>query len=116
NAYATFANGGTVFEPRLADSVHEQGGAKIRDIPSRSVRKVDIPRPVRDAVLQGLMGAVGSPSGTAYPAFDGFPFGTFTLAGKTGTAQVGDKQDTSLFVAFGPVEEPRYLVTAVMEE
>jgi penicillin-binding protein 2 len=62
------------------------------------------------------MGAVGSPSGTAYSAFTGFPLASFPLAGKTGTAQVVGKQDTSLFCAFGPVNDPRYVVAVVMEE
>ncbi|MBV9039955.1 MAG: penicillin-binding protein 2, partial [Acidimicrobiia bacterium] len=35
---------------------------------------------------------------------------------KTGTAQAGNKQDTSLFVAFGPTTDPQYTVGVVMEE
>src|SRR5205823_10190434 len=116
NAYATFANGGTVWVPRVGEEVKDQTGAKLRDIPAQSARKLDIPPEVHDPILQGLEGVVTDPRGTAAGAFAGFPFAAFPIAGKTGTAQAGDKQDTSLFVAFGPTTDPQYAVGVVMEE
>ncbi|MBV8304921.1 MAG: penicillin-binding protein 2 [Acidimicrobiia bacterium] len=116
NAYATFANGGTVWVPRVADSVRDQMGTQLRQIPPQSVRKIDIPPQVHDPIMQGLVGAVTDSRGTAAGAFAGFPFSTFPIAGKTGTAQAGDKQDTSLFVAFGPTTDPQFAVGVVMEE
>ena len=116
NAYATFANGGTVWVPRVADSVRDQIGTQLRQIPPQSVRKIDIPPQVHDPIMQGLVGAVTDSRGTAAGAFAGFPFSTFPIAGKTGTAQAGDKQDTSLFVAFGPTTDPQFAVGVVMEE
>jgi penicillin-binding protein 2 len=59
---------------------------------------------------------VANSKGTAAPAFAGFPLAQFPIAGKTGTAQVPPKQDTALFAAFGPTEDPRYAVSVVMEE
>ena len=38
------------------------------------------------------------------------------LAGKTGTAQVNGKADTSLFASFGPVGAPQYAIVAVLEQ
>jgi penicillin-binding protein 2 len=116
NAYATFANGGTVWVPRVGEAVKDQTGSKLRDIPPQSVRKLDIPPEVRDPIMQGLTGVVTDGRGTAAGAFAGFPFNTFPIAGKTGTAQAGNKQDTSLFVAFGPTFDPQYTVGVVMEE
>ena len=37
NAYATFANGGTVYEPRVAASVRDQAGAKCVTTPKSKV-------------------------------------------------------------------------------
>ena len=105
NAYATFANGGTLFEPRFA--AHE---------PPKSVRKIDLPPAMRDPVNQGLAGVISREEGTAYGAFLGFPNREFPVAGKTGTAQVTTKQDTALFVAYAPVTDPQYVVAVVMEE
>jgi penicillin-binding protein 2 len=116
NAYATFANGGTVWVPRVGAAVRDQIGTKLRDIPPQSVRKLDMPPQVHDPIMQGLMGVTTDGRGTAVGAFAGFPSQTFPVAGKTGTAQAGDKQDTSLFVAFGPTFDPQYTVGVVMEE
>jgi penicillin-binding protein 2 len=66
--------------------------------------------------MQGLTGVTSDPRGTAAGAFAGFPFSSFPIAGKTGTAQAGNKQDTSLFVGFGPTTDPQYVVGVVMEE
>jgi len=70
----------------------------------------------RQAVLAGLRGAVASPEGTAAAAFAGFPLDRVPVEGKTGTAQVNGKADTSLFVAVAPADHPRFVVAAVVEE
>ncbi|MCU1449234.1 MAG: penicillin-binding protein 2 [Acidimicrobiales bacterium] len=116
NAYATFANGGTVWVPRVGASVRDQVGTKLRDIQPQSLRKLDMPPAVRDPILQGLMGVTTDGRGTAAGAFAGFPSQTFPVAGKTGTAQAGNKQDTSLFVSFAPANDPQFVVGVVMEE
>ena len=88
------------------------------------VRKhVDLGERVRGPILAGLEGVVDSDRGTAYEAFRGFPLSTFSLAGKTGTAQQCrrqttncHRQDNAVFVAWGPVGAPRYVVSVVIEE
>ena len=70
----------------------------------------------RQAVLAGLVGAVASREGTAAAAFAGFPLDRVPVEGKTGTAQVMGKADTSLFVAVAPADHPRFVVAAVVEE
>jgi penicillin-binding protein 2 len=70
----------------------------------------------RSAVLTGLLRAVGTKEGTAAAAFAGFPLDRVPVLGKTGTAQVSGKADTSLFAAVAPAHEPRYVVVAVVEE
>lgn len=116
NAYAAFANGGTVYQPRVASEVLQQDGTKVNDIPAHAVRQISFPPGTHDAMLQGFDGVVQSPEGTAYGAFLGFPLNRFPVAGKTGTAQVNGKQDTSVFTAFGPVNNPQYVVTVFEEE
>ncbi|MBW3556510.1 MAG: penicillin-binding protein 2 [Actinobacteria bacterium] len=105
NAYAAFANGGTLFEPRLG----------LGD-PPKPLREVGLTPAMRQPILEGLLGAVSTEDGTASAAFSGFPHQSFPLAGKTGTAQVRGKQDSALFAAFGPVSAPRYAVAVVLEE
>ncbi len=67
-------------------------------------------------MLAGFRGVVSDPKGTAFGAFSGFPLDRFPVAGKTGTAEVGGKQDTSLFTAYAPADNPRYVISVVMEE
>ncbi|HET9442455.1 MAG TPA: penicillin-binding protein 2 [Acidimicrobiales bacterium] len=105
NAYATFANGGTLFKPRLG--AHE---------PPETIRTVALNPAMRGPVQEGLRGAVVSEEGTATGAFLGFPFDLLSVAGKTGTAQVRGKQDTAVFAAYAPVESPRYAISVFMEE
>jgi len=123
-AYATFAKGGRAFVPRIASDVIAAGEAVEggqRPVPAETfgpkpLREMDLPAEVRDPILAGLRGVVSDPKGTAAGAFSGFPLSTFSVAGKTGTAQVTGKQDTALFSAFGPVEDPAWVVTVVLEE
>jgi penicillin-binding protein 2 len=114
NVYGSFANGGTVFAPRVAARVVEQDGATVRDLGPDVRGKVEMAPGLRGPIVAGLRGAVADPKGTAHGAFAGFS--GFSVAGKTGTAQVFGKQDTALFAAFGPVENPQYVVAVVMEE
>ncbi len=116
NSYATFINGGTVYAPRVASAVLNHQGQEIRKIDPKVVRRTDLPAGVRDPILAGFRGVVSDPLGTGFNAFAGFPLGAFPVAGKTGTAEVAGKQDTSLFTAYAPADAPRYVVTAVLEE
>jgi penicillin-binding protein 2 len=112
SAYATLANGGTRYSPRLADAVFDVRGHKIRDLPAIDVGHVDVP--ARETLLAGFTGVAEDPKGTAAQVFAGFPKGM--VAGKTGTAQVEGKQSTAWFVGMTPAAQPRFIVLAMVEE
>jgi penicillin-binding protein 2 len=116
NAYAAFANGGTLWQPKLASEVRDADDRVVRSVEPRPLRTVAIDPVVRARMHAGFVGAVQDERGTAYGAFAGFPFDVVSVAGKTGTAQVKDKGDTSLFAAYFPADAPRYVVVAVVEE
>jgi penicillin-binding protein 2 len=116
NAYATFANGGTVFAPHVGQGVYDRAGQQIRKVEPKVVRRTELAASLRDPLLNGFRGAVADPKGTAFGAFAGFPLAAFPVAGKTGTAEAPPKQDTSLFTAFAPADNARYVVTVVLEE
>ena len=117
NAYGTFANGGTRYVPRIAHRIQTSDSPPsiVRDEPVTAAGTVDLPVALRDPIVSGLRGVIASDEGTAYNAFAGFP-STMSVAGKTGTAQVRGKQDSALFAAFAPVEDPQYAVAVVLEE
>jgi penicillin-binding protein 2 len=114
NAYAAFANGGTVYTPRVAAGVLQPDGKPVRVLGPEPRGHVNLAPTVRNVIMAGLRGAVADPKGTAYGAFAGFS--GFPVAGKTGTAQVTGKQDTAVFVCMAPADNPQYVVAVFMEE
>ena len=116
NAYAIFANGGTRYEPRVAARILNAEGQALRDEPPHPVATISMTSAMRDPILSGLRGVVSSADGTAASAFSGFPLQRFSVAGKTGTAQVFNKQDTSVFAAFAPANDPQYAISVVLEQ
>jgi penicillin-binding protein 2 len=126
NAYATLANGGTVYEPHVVARVLKPesridipvGSSDmadvLRDIAPVVHSQVSLPPSTRDPIVQGLGGV--AKTGTAAEAFRGFNQTNFSIVGKTGTAQVNNKADTSVFASYAPADNPRYAVAAVMEE
>jgi penicillin-binding protein 2 len=116
NAYATFGNGGTVWQPKVALKVEDANGTTIQQFASQQIGHIDLPPAIHDPILTGLKGAIADPKGTAYGGFTGFPLNQLQVAGKTGTAQVNGKQDTALFASFAPADNPQYAISVVMEE
>jgi penicillin-binding protein 2 len=117
NAYATFANGGTLKVPQLVIDAESSIGHVQKIYPSKSVHRVPLQPAWRAAMLQGFTGVVNNPNGTAYGVFAHTPLANADIAGKTGTAQVNaPRQDTSVFTSFAPAAAPRYVVDAFMED
>jgi penicillin-binding protein 2 len=116
NAYASFVNGGTVYAPQVGDAVLDRQGQELRKVEPKVARRTELPQSIKDTLHAGFRGVVFDPKGTAAGAFSGFPLAQFPVAGKTGTAEVGGKQDTSLFTAYAPAENPRYVIAVVLEE
>lgn len=137
DAYATFANGGTLYVPQVALAVEAPGqlgrpsGKVLVQFKPKVKDHVQMPSASdRAAILDGLEGVTsvtaGADAGTAAGVFANFPLSKYPVAGKTGTAQVGPdfsavgwpkyKQDTSVFASFAPANSPRYAVTAVFEQ
>lgn len=116
-AYATFANGGTRYAPQLAAAVVSPSGAVLKRFAPKVTGHVSLPPSVRDPMLTGFEGVISNyPLGTGSLAFQGFPLSKFPLAGKTGTASRTGKEPTSWFVAWGPVNNPQYVVAVVIDQ
>lgn len=115
NAYATFGNGGTLYQPRLVDAVLNADGSVARRIEKKAIDTINLAG-VHGPIEEGLTGVVNSPGGTAYSAFGGFDRNSFVVAGKTGTAQVTGKQDSALFAGYGPVGNAQLAVSVVLEQ
>ncbi len=127
NAYATFANGGTLYQPRLADAVTAsstglppgQLGQVLSPINPLVKRSTGLTPEARAPIEEGLAGVVDpnqrGTAGGAFANYTGVP-----VIGKTGTAQRPGKQDTSWFVGVtNPANDPalpQYAVVAMVEQ
>lgn len=113
-AYAAVANGGKLFTPRLGVAVVRPDGTLVRRIDAPAPERL----PVSGKVLKYMRDALGdvTKSGTASGAFSGFDFKRVDVGGKTGTAEVYGKQDTSWFASFGPVKDPRFAVVVMVSQ
>lgn len=120
NAYAALANAQNVqYKPSVLKMVTEAESDEVRKpYVAEELRRVDF-GDAKQAFLDGFDGAVNSPGGTAYSVFRNFPLSSFPVSGKTGTAEVGDdanqKEDNSLFVAYGPNPENKYVVSVMIQ-
>jgi penicillin-binding protein 2 len=113
--YAAIANGGTVYQPHVARAVTDPASGKaVRTVQPKVTQVARIPSGDFAAVAKGL--ATVPSSGTAAGAFSGFPLDRFAVAGKTGTADLPPKAPFAWFASFAPLEKPRYVVVAMVEQ
>lgn len=109
-AYAAIANGGTLFEPRVAKAIVDPSGKVIKRIPPKVQGHV----PSKKWVWKYLNEAMkGSPIyGTLAWKFGGFPLDKVQIRGKTGTAEVYGKQTTGWVGTF----TKHYVVVMMMSQ
>ena len=103
------ANGGNLMEPYLVDSVETaDSGRRVKKYLPESYGQV---LTTSEASLLGsLMEDVGS-YGTAQP-LSGYGY---SVAGKTGTAEVSGKGDNSWFIGYAPAEQPEIAICVLVE-
>ncbi len=115
NMYATIANGGTRFQPRIVNRIVDaNSGSTILKFNPRPDAASPLDPVAVDAIRDGL--ADVPLTGTAQSAFAGFNHQLFPVAAKTGTAEVDGKADTALFAGYGPADSPRVAFSVVLEE
>ena len=119
---ARLANGVKALNPRLVRSVGGKEQPKGSEAPDLPFSREHIDR------IRAGMGAVTEAGGTAFRASQ-LGLGDILMAGKTGTAQVRnyDKggsrgkggvwglRDHGLFVAYAPVDAPRYAMAVIVQ-
>ena len=119
---ARLANGRKAIKPRLIKSVGGTDRPSGGDVP-------DLPfsREHLDIVRAGMIAVANDTSGTAYRQSQ-LGLGDIQMAGKTGTAQsrdykpgqsrrsdIWELKDHNLFIAFAPIDTPRYAVAVIIE-
>ncbi|NUS51441.1 MAG: penicillin-binding protein 2 [Nocardioidaceae bacterium] len=97
-AYAALANGGTLYEPRVAKAIVGPDGRVIRKIPPKEVGRVKVSRKTLHYVDQALLGT--AKTGTTAWKFIDFPLDQVHIRSKTGSAEVHGKQSTSWVASY----------------
>jgi cell division protein FtsI/penicillin-binding protein 2 len=109
-AYSAIANGGVLRPPQL---VMDQGDTPVPEPPGRRVISSKTAAQLRQ-MLEGVLAPGGTASEVSVPGY--------TLAGKTGTAQIAvngtysDSQFVASFVGFAPAADPKLLVAVVVDQ
>jgi cell division protein FtsI/penicillin-binding protein 2 len=108
--YQAIANGGVLRRPQLIEKV---GDEEVGEPKGRRVISAGVAAQVRE-MLEGVLQAGGTASEVSVPGY--------TLAGKTGTAQVAENGTYSetkyvaSFIGFAPARDPRLLVGVVVDQ
>jgi peptidoglycan glycosyltransferase len=109
---AAVANGGKLMEPRIADRVVDPDGRTRRTIDPEEYSRV-MSSGTAQKVTEMMSKVVQEGTGTA-AALEGF-----SVAGKTGTAEIGAIASQDLtqpwFIAFAPVEDPKVAIAVTIE-
>ncbi|GAA0376175.1 penicillin-binding protein 2 [Acrocarpospora corrugata] len=114
NAYAALVGDGKVRSPRIAWALVRPDGTRVKEIKPPVIGKLSINEETR-AYIKNALSQVAS-DGTAAGAFGGFPMNLVRIGGKTGTAEVYGKTDTSWFASFAPAEKPRFVVVVMVSQ
>lgn len=124
NALATLADGGVMYKPHLVKYIEEVKTGKREMIAPTPVKTIPL-KPENLEVIKNAMVGV-TKWGTGARAFQG---AEYTVAGKTGTAQVyslkGAKykegevherlRDHALFIAYAPADHPKIALAVIVE-
>ena len=126
-ATAILANRGAGFQPTLVAAVEDPLTGKRESLPPRPLPPLQLSPAHVEEAIDSMVAVMHGARGTARASAQG---SRWTLAGKTGTAQVvgiaqGEEYDEdkvderhrphALFVAFAPAENPRIVISVLVE-
>jgi penicillin-binding protein 2 len=108
---ATFANGGTLFQPHLVTAIVDENLNPIKKIEPVVLNEQMVDDYVMQVVRQGLRQVVTRGSGQRLSDLD------VDVSGKTGTAQWHSARDPhAWFVGYAPSQNPRIAFSVMVEE
>jgi penicillin-binding protein 2 len=121
-ATAAIANGGDVMKPRIVKELRitdETSGDEVilDEFEPEVADHIELTDTEWGAIRTGMELVVSGSAGTASSAFAGFPTSAYPIAGKTGSAQTGENDESphSWFISYAPVDNPKYVVAVEVE-
>ncbi len=117
-SFVSIANGGKLFEPKLAKGILDSNKNLLAEIKPEIIREGFIKKENLEVVRQGMRQAVTN--GSCTPWLNNLPF---TSACKTGTAQIGkidpvDKKEyfDAWAVVFAPYDKPKIVLVIMVHD
>jgi penicillin-binding protein 2 len=111
NYTATLANGGTHYKAGLISRVVSYDMSETyKKFEPQIINKVEMKQENLSAVKEGMLSV--TEDGTGRATLGNYPI---KVGGKTGTSQVTDKADHSIFIAFAPFDKPEIAISVVLE-
>ena len=109
-AYGALANGGILRQPQL---IEKSGDQEVAPDPGKRVISPEVASEVR-TMLEGVLAPGGTASEVSVPGY--------TLAGKTGTAQIAtedgysDSQYVASFMGIAPAQNPAVAISVIVNQ
>ena len=111
NYTSTLANGGTHYKATLIDKIVSYDISKVYDENKPVVQNnIEINQTYLNAIKEGMLSV--TEDGTGRAALGDYPI---KVGGKTGTSQVTNAADHSVFIAFAPFDKPEIAISVVLE-
>ena len=110
NSIAAIANGGTLYEPHIVSYIVDKTNNKQVNIDKKVIRDNIASSDDIKIVQEGMRQTVTEGTATMLSGLD------VAVAGKTGTAQFGDKERVhSWFVSYAPYDNPEIAIVIMVE-
>jgi penicillin-binding protein 2 len=112
---ATFANGGTVWQPFLVKRAQTPSGQVVHESQPEARGRLSATAQQIEIVRQAMRGAVESSDGTGHRA----AVRALSVAGKTGTAEYDTprgRRKRAWFIGFAPYEQPTIALSVLFED
>lgn len=112
--YTGIANNGQQWTPHVLKSVKSHSGTgSVVDYKPNKLRNTSEKQEFIDLVKAGLLGVIYEEDANMASHFTNL---SVKVAGKTGTGEVTGKSSTGWFCAYAPADDPKYIISCVVEE
>ncbi|MGY4690293.1 peptidoglycan D,D-transpeptidase FtsI family protein [Salibacterium sp. K-3] len=123
---STIANDGYRMQPRLVEEIRhpnpdkDELGAVKKQFEPNIMNKIEVDNQYIDMVQEAMRGVVNESNGSAYSDFQG---AEYTAAGKTGTAEITLRQQSSgasvdgvnqAFISYAPYDDPEVTAAVIV--
>ncbi|MEX2105232.1 MAG: penicillin-binding protein 2, partial [Bacilli bacterium] len=107
NLIVTILNDGQVQRPRLVSELQYRNGSTFQEFAKEEIEGEEVDRYTTYLLQQMMRGVVDQGTGTALKDT------IWSVAGKTGTAQLSNGNNNQWFIGYGDVRNPKYVIAVV---